>query len=246
MILNAVMCTPSELPASANNQLLSVLPLDEYEKLLPHLEPVHLSSQQILYLANHPIEYVYFPQTSVISLLTLMDDGTTIEVATVGKEGMVGLSILLGVDRVPSQATAQIPGLALRMRAASFQSKVGPDSVFHRRLQRYSQTLFNQLVQSSACNRLHSIEQRFCRWLLMSHDRVGSNEFLLKQESLAQMLGVRRAGVSVVANLFQKTGAISYSRGKLKILDRTQLEASTCECYAKIYDEFEQLATWNP
>ncbi|NMG21338.1 Crp/Fnr family transcriptional regulator [Brasilonema bromeliae SPC951] len=223
------------------NRLLAILPTEEYKRLLPHMESIFLPLKQILYQMNEPIEYVYFPKNGIVSLVTIMEDGATAEIATVGNEGMIGLPVFLGTDQIPGQAFSQIPGESMRMKAEEFKTFVTPDSPLYKLLQRYTQTLFNQVAQSAACNCLHCIEKRFCRWLLMTHDRVQSDEFLLTQEFLAQMLGVRRASVSQVASIFQKAGIISYSRGQMRILDRTGLQAASCECYAKVKQEFERL-----
>jgi CRP-like cAMP-binding protein len=213
------------------NRLLSALPDSEYERLLPHLEQVSLTLKQIIYLPNEPIEYVYFPNSGIISLVNLTEDGGTVEAATVGKEGMVGLPLLLGADRMMGQAITQIVGDAVRT----------PASPLYSLLLRYTQALMNLMSQSVACNRLHSVEERCCRWLLLCQDRVESDEFALTQEFLAQMLGVRRASVSVVAAILQKAGLIRYRRGKIMILDRLGLEAASCECYQMVKQELDRL-----
>lgn len=223
------------------NQLLAVLPQEEYERLNAYMETVCLKLKQNLYLPNEPIEYIYFVNSGVASLLNLMEDGTAVEVATIGNEGMVGLPVFLGADRIPGQAMVQIPGDALRMKADVFKDKVTPGSPLHDLLQRYTQTLFNQIAQSAACNRLHSVEERMCRWLLMTQDRVGQNAFVLTQEFLSQMLGVRRPTVSIAASILQKAGLIRYSRGNITILDREGLENASCECYKIIQADFERL-----
>lgn len=231
----------SQNPRHPKNRLLATLPTEEQERLQPHLELVPLEYRQILYRPNEPIDYIYFVNYGVVSLINLMENGDAVEVATVGNEGMVGLPIFLGANTIPGEAFAQIPGEALRMRADVFQREVTPGSPLHALLLRYTQALFNQIAQSSACNRLHSIEERFCRWMLMTEDRVGSNQFPLTQEFLAQMLGVRRASVSVVAAIIQRAGLICYKRGKMTIFDREGLEDATCECYAIIKQEFNRL-----
>lgn len=223
------------------NRLLAALPREEYEHLLPNLENVSLTFKQSIYEPNLPIEYVYFPNHGVVSLLNLMEDGTAVEIATVGNEGMVGIPVFLGADTIPGKAFSQIPGTAMRMKADVFKEKVNQGNPLHNLLQRYTQALFNQVAQSVACNRLHSIEERCCRWLLMTRDRVESDEFPLTQEFLSLMLGVRRPSVSVVAAILQKAGLIRYSRGKITILDREGLEAATCECYRIVKDEFNRL-----
>lgn len=227
------------------NRLLAALPTEEYQRLLPKLETVPLNFKQILYDINEPIEYVYFPNNAVASLLTIMENGDAVEVGTVGNEGMVGLPVFLGADRIPGQAFAQVPGDGMRMRADVFKREVVQGTPLFNLLQRYTQALFNQISQSAACNRLHSIEERLCRWLLMTHDRVGEDYFPLTHEFLGQMLGVRRAGVSVAAAILQKAGYIRYSRGKITILDRAGMEDSACECYRIVKAEFDRLLGGN-
>ena len=223
------------------NLLLAALIPEEYKRLLPYLEPVSLNFKQVLYAPNEVIEYVYFVNHGVVSLVNIMQNGDTVEVATVGNEGMVGLPVFLKAKTIPGEAFTQVAGDALRMRADVFQREVTPSSPLYNRLQRYTQALFNQIAQSAACNRVHSIEERFCRWMLMIQDRVETNQFPLTQEFLSQMLGVRRASVSVVAAIIQKAGLISYKRGKMTILDREGMEDVTCECYAMIKGEFKRL-----
>jgi CRP-like cAMP-binding protein len=216
----------SQDPDNCKNRLLAALPKEEYERLLPHFKLVSLEYKQILYVPNEPIEYIYFPENGVISLLTFMENGESIEVGTVGNEGMVGLPIFLGVTTMLGEAFSQIPGSAMRMETSVFKRSVTPGSVIYSLLLRYTQALFNQIAQSAACNRLHSVEERFCRWMLMTQDRVGSNEFPMTHEFLGQMLGVRRASVSVTAAVLQKAGIIQYNRGKMRIINRPQMEKS--------------------
>ena len=223
------------------NQLIAALPQQEYERLLPNLEPVSLSIKQVLYEANEPIEYAYFPNSGASSMLNLMEDGQTIEAATIGKEGMVGVPLLLGTTQIPLQVIVQIPGDGLRMKAEVFKAEVDWGCPLHTLLLRYMQTLMNQISQTAACNRFHSVEARCCRWLLMTHDRVESDSFPLTHEFLSYMLGVRRAGVSEVAATLQRSGLIDYHRGRITIRDRKGLEASACECYQSTKREFERL-----
>ncbi len=223
------------------NRLLAALPSQEYKRLLPDLESVYLPHKQVIYEANELIKYVYFPTDAVMSLINLMEDGGAVEVGTIGKEGMVGISVFLAGDRSYNQAVAQIPGNAVRMRADVFKHNVIPDSPLYKLLQRYTQALFSQIFQSVSCNGLHSVEKRCCRWLLMTQDRVEGNQFPLTQEYLAYMLGVRRASVSEVCNLLQKAGFISYSRGSITILNRQALENTSCACYAIVKAEFNRL-----
>jgi CRP-like cAMP-binding protein len=223
------------------NKLLAALPQEEYEHLLPNLETIPLRLKQILYQPNEPIQYVYFPNSGVISLINIMEDGGAIEVATLGNEAMVGIPILLGADQVPAETFVQVPGEALRMKVSVFKREVTPGSSLHTLLLRYTQTLINQIAQSAACNRLHSVEERASRWLLLTQDRVNSDEFPMTQEFLSQMLGVRRATVSEVAAALQKAGLISYQRGKITILDRQGLESASCECYQIVKQEYIRL-----
>lgn len=227
------------------NRLLAALPPEEYERLLPNLETVPLNFKQVLYDINKPIEYIYFPKNCLASLLTIMENGEAVEVGTVGNEGMVGLPVFLGADTIPGQAFVQIPGDGMRMRTDVFKREVTPGTPLFNLLQRYTQALFNQIAQSAACNRLHSIEERLCRWLLMTHDRVGADQFPLTQEFMGQMLGVRRASVSMAAAILQKAGFIRYSRGKMTICDRPGMEDSTCECYGIVKTEFDRLLGGN-
>jgi CRP-like cAMP-binding protein len=228
-------------PNLIQNQLLSVIPTEEYERLLPHLETVALTLKQIIYAPNEPIDYVYFPKSGMISLVNITEDGRTVEAATVGNEGMVGIPVFLRTDRMPGQAIVQIVGNGLRMKADVFKREVLPGSQLYNLLLRYTQALLNQISQSVACYSLHSVEQRCCRWLLVTHDRVKADQFSLTQELLSQMLGVRRASVSEVANTLQKQGLIRYSRGKMTILDRQGLESASCECYRVVKQECDRL-----
>lgn len=231
----------SKLHASFENRLLAALPTEEYSRLVAHMEPIHLQLRQSLYEPEEPIKNVYFIRSAVVSLLSLMEDGSAVEVGTVGNEGMVGLPVFLGAKSIPGLAMAQIAGEALKMRVDVFKAQVTPSSELYSLLQRYTQALFNLIAQVAACNRLHSVEERLCRWLLMTQDRVGSSEFPLTQEFIAQMLGVRRPSVSLVATTLQKAGLIRYIRGQMTLLDREGLEAASCECYAIIQREFERL-----
>ncbi len=223
------------------NNLIAALSQEEYERLLPKLEPVSLSLKQILYEPSEPIEYVYFPNNAVASLLNLMQDGQTIEAATVGKEGMLGVPLLLGTTQIPLQALIQVPGDGLRMKADVFKAEVYWGTPLHTLLLRYTQALMNQISQTAACNCLHPVEARCSRWLLMTQDRVGSNYFPLTQEFLSYMLGVRRPSVSEVAATLHKSGLIDYHRGKVTIRSRQGLEAAACECYQSVNQEFRRL-----
>jgi CRP-like cAMP-binding protein len=223
------------------NRLLATLPRKEYEKLLPLMDRVYLGLREIVYRRNEPIEYVYFPVDGLISLITVMADGSAVEVGTVGNEGMAGIPVFLGAVSMPGQAFCQVPGACLRMEAKAFRRVIAEDGVFRDLIQRYLQVLFNQIAQSTACNRLHPTGQRFARWVLMTHDRVGADTFPLTQEFLSLMLGVRRATISEIAGKLQKKGIITYSRGSMTVSDRRRLEATSCECYGVIREEFDRL-----
>jgi CRP-like cAMP-binding protein len=202
---------------------------------------VALTHKHVFYEPGQPIPYVHFVTRGVASLLAILDDGEAVEVSTIGHEGMVGLPLFLGSVTTPGRSIMQVPGEGLRMSAEVFTREVRPGTALHARLHLYTQALMIQMAQSLACNRLHSIEQRCARWLLMTQDRAGSNGFALTQEFLAQMLGVRRAGVSEVASSLQKQGMIHYRRGQITVLDRIGLEARACACYGIIADEYDRL-----
>jgi CRP-like cAMP-binding protein len=223
------------------NRLLGALPAEDFERLLPHLETVTLEVKDFLYERDEPIEYVYFPIDCVTSTIATMRDGRTVEVGTIGKEGMDGLPVFLGAQTAPLASFCQVPGDAARMTAEALRSEVRPGDRLYELLRRFTEATLVFAAQSSACNRLHSVEQRCSRWILHTHDRVGKDEFYLTQEFLSQMLGVRRASVSEVASAFQGEGLISYRRGNLRIVDRCGLEAATCECHGVITKEFERL-----
>ncbi len=223
------------------NKLLAAMSREEYERLLPQMQAIPLALKQRIYEVNEPIEHLYFPNSGVISFLGVLGNGSTVEVATVGNEGMIGTPILLGTDRIPAETMVQVPGDGWRMKVDVFKREVPPGSPFHNLLLRYVQALINQMIRSVICNTLHPVEARCCRWLLQVQDRVGLDEFILTQEFLSQMLGVRRATVSEVAAKLQKAGLINYHRGKIIILDREALEAGSCECYRVVKQEYERL-----
>jgi CRP-like cAMP-binding protein len=223
------------------NTLLTALPPQERNRLLARMEQVSLGLKDVLYERNRPITHVHFPLTGVCSMVVVMSDGLGVEAGTVGNEGMVGLPVYLGADTSPHRAFSQVPGDTLRMRAKDFKDELARGGQLNDVLRRYNQALMNQMAYSVACNRLHSVEERMCRWLLMTHDRVSADQFPLTQEFLAQMLGVRRPSVTVVAGVLQKAGLIAYTRGRVVVLDRPRLEAASCECYQVVRDEFDRL-----
>ena len=224
----------------ASNRILVTLPSEVYEQLQPSLEQVTQTLKDVLQEPNVPMPYVYFPLSSVCSILVQLEDDNTVEVATVGNEGMVGLPVFFGSAMMPTLTIVQVPGEALRMTEPAFKKAVNHLEPLRDLLQHYTQAMFMLIAQTAACNREHSIEQRCARWLMMTHDRVGANQFSLTQEFLAQMLGVRRAGVNEVAGELQQEGLIQYSRGIITITDRAGLEARACECYRIVNEEFER------
>lgn len=224
------------------NRLLAALPTAERSQLMQLMEHVWQEIKQVVYEPNADIPYVYFPISSVNSLIIVMEDGKAVEVGTIGNEGMVGLPVFLGAAMTPGTALCQIAGEALRLPTEQFKREViEQESALFRLLHRYTQAIFVQAAQGLACNRLHSLEQRFCRWMLTTHDRVGNDTFLLTQEFIAQMLGVRRASVSGVASAIQKAGLLTYHRGRITILDRPRMEQASCECYQVIRAEYDQV-----
>ena len=223
------------------NRLLGLLPPKDYKRLRSHLHAIPLSYRQSLYRADKPIEFVYFVETGVGSLVNTMKNGQAAEVGTIGNEGMVGLPLLLGDHRAPTSVYVQVPGVGLRMKAALFNEELARSAPMRLVMLHYAHAFFNQVAQSAACNQFHSIEQRACRWLLMTHDRMPSEEFLLTQEFLAMMLGVQRTGVSAVAGSLQRAGLIRYRRGNVTIVDRRGLERRACECYGLSKKEFDRL-----
>jgi len=225
--------------AVPRNRILAALPADEWERLQADLERVALEVRQVVFEPNQPIEHVYFPETGVVSILGLMEDGSAIETATAGYEGMVGFPVYLGAMQMAGQAFAQVAGEAYRMPAEALRREVRGATPLAARLGRYGQALFTLVAQNSACNRKHSMEQRCARWLLMTHDRVEGDTFELTHHFLSQMLGVRRASVGEVAAVLQERGLIEYTRGRLTVLDRRGLEAAACACYWIIRNEFD-------
>jgi CRP-like cAMP-binding protein len=229
------------LRPQSENHILASLPAEDYQRLSSHLEPVELHHSQILYEAGGSIDYVYFPSNSMISLISQLSDGSSVEVGIAGYEGMVGVSTVLGVDKSPHEAMVQIPDGAVRMKANIVRDEFKRGGALHDSLLRYVQMLLLQTSQIAACNRLHSIGERLARWLLMSHDRCMCDDLPFTQDFLAIMLGVRRAGVTEAALILQAEEYLSYRRGQVKILDRAGLEDFTCECYRIVKDEFDRI-----
>jgi CRP-like cAMP-binding protein len=223
------------------NRLLGLLSPKDYRRLQPHLYRVPLGYRQSLYRARRRLDFVYFIESGVGSLVNTMANGAAAEVGTIGNEGMVGLPLLLGDDRAPTSVYVQVPGTGLRMTAAQFSTELARSASMRAVMLRYAHALFNQVAQSAACNHFHTLQQRCCRWMLMTHDRMQSDEFLLTQEFLAMMLGVQRTGVSSAAGALQRAGLIRYRRGIVTILDRRGLRQRACECYGLSKREFDRL-----
>jgi CRP-like cAMP-binding protein len=223
------------------NRLLGRLPATDYERLRPHLKPVTLDLKQVLYPPRALMDFVYFPNRAVISILTVMEDGTAIEVAAIGNEGMVGLPVVLGVPTTPYQFIVQIGGEALRMRAQALYEQLGRNDSLRRLLALYHYFHLTQVSQGVACNGLHTVQQRCCRWLLTTSDQVQSRELPITHESLAQMLGVRRASVTEVLRPLQQQALIRTRRGSITIVNRKGVQAASCECYRRIHEEYKRL-----
>ena len=228
------------MPASKRlpvvNSLLATLPRNEYQRLASGLEPVTLNFGEVLYEPGETIRYVYFPDKSLVSLLTLVDGRSALEIGMVGHEGMVGAALALGVGISPVRALVQGSGMATRMKSARFLKEFRQSLPLQRILYRYTHILMAQVAQTAACNRFHVVQQRLARWLLMTRDRVQSTDIHLTQEFLAHMLGVQRVGVTRAALVLQKRKLIEYSRGRIKILDQPGLEAASCSCYQIVRD----------
>jgi CRP-like cAMP-binding protein len=228
------------VPAAGENRILTALPPSDRNDLFNVVRSVSLPVKTVLFEPGTPIEALYFPVGGVISLVTPLHDGAIVEVATIGNEGIVGVP-LVPLSGLAVRAISQVAGHSLRMEATAFVSMVERSGAFQSLVDKYTQALFGQISQAAACNRLHSSEERLSRWLLMSHDRVGSDQFMITQEVLGQMLGARRSTVSVSAGILQRAGLIRYVRGHVTIVDRAGLEAVSCECYSVIRSELERV-----
>ena len=223
------------------NKLLAALPAADYERLVPQLEPVRLDLGEVLYEAGGRMKFVYFPLDCIVSLLQVMVNGDSAEIAVVGSEGVVGISLFMGGEHTPSRALVQSAGTAYRLTADALKTEFARGDDVQHALLRYTQALITQMSQTAVCNRHHSLDQQLCRWLLLSLDRLPSNELEMTQELIANMLGVRREGVTAAAGKLQKAGLIHYSRGRIKVLNRPELEARVCECYALVKKESDRL-----
>ena len=226
------------------NHLLAALPAEVLKRLLPNLKPVALPLGKVIYESGVELEYVYFPVSGcIISMLYVLENGSSAEIAVVGKEGMVGIALFMGGDSTPSRALVQSAGIAFQLKGSALKKEFQRHSDLQFVLLRYTQALITQMTQTAVCNRHHSVEQQLCRWLLLSLDRLSTNELAMTQELIANMLGVRREGVTEAAGKLQAAGLISYSRGHIFVLDRTGLEKKVCECYAVVQKEYARLLT---
>jgi CRP-like cAMP-binding protein len=229
------------LQSPHQNHLLDALPRSDYERLASHLELVPLKLGEVLYEPGVKLRYVYFPTTSIVSLLYVMADGASAEIAIVGNEGILGISLFMGGDTTPSRAVVQSAGQGFRLRAELLKNEFGRFGPTMHLLLRYTQALITQMAQTAVCNRHHSVDQQLCRWLLLSLDRLQTNELAMTQELIANMLGVRREGVTEAAGKLQDAGLIRYRRGRITVLDRPGVEARSCECYQVVKTEFDRL-----
>ena len=223
------------------NRLLAALPDESYETLSPYLEPVALSLGTALYESGGAQGYVYFPTSSIVSLLYVLEDGSSAEIAVTGCEGLVGIALFMGGETTPSRAVVQSAGHGYRLKAAVLKKEFEAGGALQLLLLRFTQALITQMTQTAVCNRHHSVDQQLCRWLLLSLDRLPASELVMTQELIANMLGVRREGVTEAAGKLHADGLIEYSRGRITVLDRAKLEARVCECYAVVKKEYDRL-----
>ncbi|MDO6840169.1 Crp/Fnr family transcriptional regulator [Paraglaciecola chathamensis] len=226
------------------NKLLEALSSEAQERIFPHLKLVSLPLGTVVYEASEKIDYVYFPIDCIVSLLYVMVDGSSAEISVIGNEGVVGIAVFMGGESTPSRAIVQSAGAAYRMSASELRNEFNSQSSIRMLLLRYTQSLIAQMAQTAVCNRHHSIDQQLCRWLLLSLDRLSTNELTMTQELIANMLGVRREGVTEAAGKLQKLGIINYKRGHIQVLDRLGLEAQSCECYKVVKNEADRLESY--
>jgi CRP-like cAMP-binding protein len=224
-----------------HNLLLAALPDAEWQRWLPQLEWVSMPLGHVMYESGREMSHVYFPTSAIVSLLYVMENGSSAEIAVVGREGLVGISLFMGGESTPSRAVVQSAGEGYRLRSALLKEEFNSSHPVMHLLLRYTQALITQMAQTAVCNRHHTLSQQLCRWLLLSLDRLSGNDLVMTQELIANMLGVRREGVTEAALVLQKAGIIRYSRGHITVLDRAALEARTCECYAVVRREYDRL-----
>ena len=228
-------------PNPRDNHILDALPDEERERLFPHLSFVLMPLGKVLYESGESLKHIYFPTDSIVSLLYVMKDGASAEIAVVGNEGAIGVALFMGGETTPSRAIVQSAGSAFRLEGKRLKLEFNRHGQMLHVLLRYTQSLITQMAQTAVCNRHHSVNQQLCRWLLLSLDRLRSNELKMTQELIANMLGVRREGVTAAAGELQKAGVIRYSRGKITVLDREKLEQLSCECYSVVKKESDRL-----
>jgi CRP-like cAMP-binding protein len=233
---------PAENAAAARkNHLLSSLPPDEFDRVLAHLSPVVLPLGKVLYESGDKLDFVYFPTTAIVSLLYIMENGATAEIGVVGNDGILGIALFMGGDTTPNRAIIQSAGEGFKMSASDLKAEFTLGGSFHNLLLRYTQALITQISQTAVCNRLHSVEQQLCRWLLLSHDRLNSDKLVMTHDLISNMLGVRREGVTLAAQKLAARRLIKNVRGTITVLDRAGLEAAVCECYSVVNEEYNRL-----
>jgi CRP-like cAMP-binding protein len=223
------------------NHLLAAVTDEEMARLLPSLQPISLPLGKVIYESDEKLDYIYFPTTAIISLLYIMENGATAEIGVVGNDGLIGIAIFMGGDTTPNRAVVQSAGKAFKMKAQVMKDEFTRGGRFHNQCLRYTQALITQISQTAVCNRLHSVDQQLCRWLLLSHDRLPSDRLIMTHDLIANMLGVRREGITHAAKRLQQAGYISYVRGDMTILDRKGLETDVCECYQVVRTEYKRL-----
>ena len=223
------------------NHLLAALPAEIFERLSPHLELISMPLGEVLYESGGQLQHVYFPTTAIVSLHYIMENGASSEIAGVGNEGVLGISLFMGGNTTPSLATVQTAGHGYRLKVRLMMEEFNRAGPMMRLMLRYTQALITQMSQTAVCNRHHSVEQQLCRWLLLTLDRLTSNELIMTQELIASMLGVRREGITEAAGNLQRAGLISYRRGHITVLERSGLESRVCECYVVVKNEFDRL-----
>ena len=227
--------------ARQQNQLLAAMPEAEWKRWLPEIEAIDLPLAQVLYEPGSTLSHVYFPTTAIISMLYVLENGASAEIAVVGNEGLIGISLFMGGDSTPSRAVVQSAGKGLRLPAQALKDEFNRGGAVLHLLLRYTQALITQMSQTAVCNRHHSLDQQLCRWLLLSLDRLEGSELVMTQELISNMLGVRREGVTEAALQLQASGLIQYSRGRISVLDRSGLEKRSCECYGVVKKEYDRL-----
>ena len=236
----------AEMPTPQQNHLLAALPVEVQQRLFLNLELIPLPLGKILYESGDALRHVYFPTDAIVSLLYVMENGASAEISVVGNEGLIGIAVFMGGESTPSRAVVQSAGYAYRLLGKQFKAEVNRHGEMLHLMLRYTQALLTQMAQTAVCNRHHSIDQQLCRWLLLSLDRLPGDQLTMTQELIANMLGVRREGVTDAAGKLQKLGVIEYSRGHIKVLDRSRLEQLSCECYAVVKKETDRLLHYMP